>query len=134
MTHVQAMSDTHPRHDGDTADLVAAIEALEECATTCTQCADACLSEDMVAELRRCIRLNLDCAALCGATAGILARRTEGDPGVQRAALDACIAACEACAAECERHGDMHEHCKVCAEACRRCAEACRAVMSAVAA
>src|SRR5690554_5492529 len=49
-----------------------------ECAQACTACADACLSEDMVAELTKCIRTNLDCADLCETT-GIVSRHT-GDP------------------------------------------------------
>ena len=31
---------------------------------------DACLSEDMVDQLRKCIRTNLDCADICDTTAG----------------------------------------------------------------
>lgn len=130
MSHVESMLQSHPHVDGNTSELARAIEALDDCAQTCTQCADACLAEDGVAELRRCIRLDLDCAALCAATAAILGRRTEGDGTVIRAAVDACVAACEACAAECERHAAMHEHCRLCAEACRQCADACRQVMA----
>lgn len=96
-------------------------------------CADACLTEDSVAELRRCIRLNLDCADLCATTAAILGRQTEGDPSVVKAALGACVAACDACGTECSRHAGMHEHCRVCAEACRRCAEACRTALGSLA-
>lgn len=130
MTHAQAMLDTHPSTDGDTSGLSEVLDALLECSQTCTLCADACLAEEMVADLRRCIRLNLDCAALCETTAAILGRQTQGDPAVVRAAIEACLAACEACAAECERHADMHEHCRVCAESCRSCAEACRQALA----
>jgi hypothetical protein len=133
VSHAQAMLDTHPRATGKTAPLAEALHALEECARSCAICADACLAEEMVAELRRCIRMNLDCADLCATTAAVLGRQTEGDPAVVRATVEACLAACEACAAECERHADMHEHCKVCAEACRRCADACRSVLGSLA-
>lgn len=132
MTHAQAMLDTHPSSQSNTSGLGEILDALLDCSQTCILCADACLAEDMVADLRRCIRLNLDCAALCEAIAAILGRQTEGDPGVVRAAIEACIAACEACGAECERHAGMHEHCRVCAEACRRCAEACRRALQEV--
>lgn len=131
MSHAQAMLETHPA-SSSTSGLNDALHALSECAQTCTMCADACLAEDMVAELRRCIGLNLDCAALCEATAAIVARQTEREPAVVRAALEACIAACEACASECDTHAEMHEHCRVCADACRRCADACRGLLAAV--
>jgi hypothetical protein len=70
--HAQAMINTHPA--GRTRDLdalVRCVEACFECAQCCTTCADACLGEDMVAELRACIRLNLDCAGICAATGAI---------------------------------------------------------------
>lgn len=128
MTQVQMMMQTHPHVDGSTDTLAAAVDALDECAQVCTQCADACLAEENIAELRRCIRLNLDCATQCAATAAVLGRRTDGDPAVITAILDACVAVCDACAVECDRHADMHEHCRVCADVCRRCARACRDV------
>lgn len=129
MSHVQEMLSTHPRPGVDPAGVADVLHELEQCRQVCTLCADACLSEDMVAELRRCIRLNLDCAALCAVSAEILGRQTEGDAQVIAATLDACAAACDACAQECERHAEMHEHCRTCAEACRRCADACRQAM-----
>lgn len=131
MSHGQAMLDSHPRATADTSALAEALHALGECAQACALCADACLGEEMVADLRRCIGLNLDCAAQCRAGASIAGRQTESDGAVARAVLEACTAACEACATECARHADMHEHCRVCAESCRRCAEACRAALGA---
>lgn len=85
----------------------------------------------MVAELRSCIRRNLDCADLCATTARVLSRRTP-DLAVERALLEACRGACAACAEECGSHADMHEHCRVCAEACRACEEACSALLAAL--
>lgn len=113
--------------------LARTVDALVECAQACTACADACLSEDMVAELRRCIRLNLDCADSCGATARILSRHTAYDANVTRAHLQACIAACRACGDECSQHAQMHEHCRICADACRRCEELCRDLLTTIA-
>lgn len=132
MTHAHAMLETHPSADGKTSGLSKVLDALLECSQTCTLCADACLAEEMVADLRRCIRLNLDCAALCATTADIVGRQTQSDPAVVRAAIEACLAACEACATECERHADMHEHCRICAEACRRCETACRELIASL--
>jgi hypothetical protein len=41
-----------------------------------------CLSEDMVAELTKCIRTNLDCADICTTTTGaVLSRRRHGYEG-----------------------------------------------------
>jgi hypothetical protein len=81
-----------------------------------------------VHRLVRCIRLNLDCAAVCGATGAVMSRQTAFDPALARALLEAC----DRCAAECERHAGHHEHCRVCAEACRRCETACREALSAL--
>lgn len=105
---------------------------LFECAQTCTACADACLSEDMVAELTKCIRTNLDCADICAATGNALSRHTGYDANVTRAFLDACRITCKACADECEQHAGMHGHCQVCAEACRRCENACTELLASV--
>jgi hypothetical protein len=127
------MLDTYPA--GITLDrrrLAAAIDALIECAEACTACADACLSESSIAELTKCVRTNMDCADICGATARVLSRHTGYDANISRALLEACIAACKACGDECERHASMHEHCRVCAEACRACEAACRELLSRI--
>jgi hypothetical protein len=79
----------------------------------------------MVASLRQCIRLNLDCADICNITGRIATRRTGSDEEMIRRMLDACAAACRVCGEECQRHADKHEHCRICAESCRSCMEAC---------
>ena len=112
--------------------LARVIESLASCAQACTACADACLSEEMVAELRKCIRTNLDCADSCAATERILSRHTAYDANVTRAQLEACIAVCRACGDECEQHAGMHEHCRICAGACRECEAACRDLLDAI--
>ena len=128
--HTKEMIATHPDVRGNVNQaLIEAIEAAYDCAQTCTSCADACLAEDMVAELRQCIRLNLDCADVCGATATLGTRRTGSNEEVIRKMLDACITACRLCGEECRRHAGMHEHCRVCAEACRRCESACQSAL-----
>src|SRR5690625_7224642 len=62
MNHITSMMETHPNptSDLDVEKLADCIAACFECAQTCTACADACLAEEMVTELRNCIRLNLD--------------------------------------------------------------------------
>src|SRR5690606_669476 len=79
------------RHDVSTADLLRVhpqppsgelLDMLAACvkgcygsAESCTLCADACLGEKRVSELTECIRRCLDCAAICEATARVIARR-----------------------------------------------------------
>lgn len=75
--------------------------------------------------MRQCIRLNLDCADLCDATARIASRLTDSNESVIVANLRTCEEACALCAAECEQHAKHHEHCRICAESCRRCETAC---------
>jgi hypothetical protein len=86
-----------------------------------------------VAQLIRCIRLNLDCADVCETAGRIASRQTEPQSEVTRAILGACAEACRRCAEECERHAAHHEHCRVCAEECRRCEQACRDAMAELA-
>ena len=128
-----AMMKTYPAEINLDRDLLArTVDALVECSQACTACADACLSEDMVAELRKCIRTNLDCADICTTTARVLSRHTGYDANITRAQLQACAQACRSCEDECNLHADMHEHCKVCAESCRRCEQACTELLAAV--
>jgi hypothetical protein len=131
VTTVSAMLDTHPDTLAlDRGLLAACIDACMEGAESCTACADACIGEPTVAELRTCIRLNLDCADICDATGRVLFRMVQAGSGLSRSLVEACIQACAACAEECERHASMHEHCRICAGACRRCEVACRALLA----
>jgi len=132
MAHAREMLATSPRQPlFDRDALTRSIDACFDCAQVCTACADACLGEEMVAELRRCIRLDLDCADVCEVTGWALSRQTETDEQALRRLLEACADSCRACAEECERHAEMHEHCRVCADACRECEQSCRALPEA---
>jgi hypothetical protein len=134
MTFAQRMIETNPTPAPMNANQMATcIDACYECAQTCSACADACLGEDDVQMLSRCIRLNLDCADVCNALGSILSRQIAFEPQMASAVLDACVEACRLCGDECERHASEHEHCRVCAEACRRCEDACNDVLSAMA-
>lgn len=135
MTHVRQMLDTYPKDLGgiDRDKWADCIQACFICAHTCTACADACLSEDMVAELTSCIRTDLDCADICATTGAVLSRHTGYDANLTKAVLAACRVACQSCATECENHAGMHEHCRICAEACRRCEAACADLLSTLA-
>ncbi len=121
---------THPafhRNGGAPAGLAQAIDACRACATTCLACADACLAEASPSEMAPCIRLDLDCAAICDATAAILLRGA--DSALSQRTIETCLAFCRACAAECERHAGAHDHCRLCAETCRTCADACESLL-----
>lgn len=95
------------------------IAECNRCADICDYCATSCLSEENVAMMARCIRLDMDCAAQCRIAAGVMARESEHAVAI----CQLCAQICEACAEECEKHD--HQHCKQCASACRQCANAC---------
>lgn len=96
------------------------LEALNNCAAACNHCTTACLDEQDVKMMARCIKLDIDCADICQLTAALVARGSDHAAHL----IKECAEICEACAEECEKHSHM-EHCRQCAEACRRCAEAC---------
>jgi hypothetical protein len=130
MPHVQQMAQSHPNQakldqNGKLASstLASLVGTLSNCAVICNQCADACLGEADIDGLRRCIRTDMDCAAICATTAAVLSRQTEPDWAIVRAQLQACVTACRACADECAKHADHHEHCRLCAETCASCAD-----------
>jgi hypothetical protein len=104
------------------------VEACFQAEVACIVCADACLAEDQVADLSRCIRANLDCADVTGATARMLARRLS-DARLLRSQVETCARALSACAAEAQRHAEWHVHCRTCAEACHKAAEQCGSVL-----
>lgn len=98
------------------------IDQCNACAVACEHCAASCLSESNVQEMAECIRLDLDCAAICRLASAYMARGSR----FAKDLCGLCATACEACGAECERHSPAH--CQECAQACRRCAQACRAI------
>lgn len=133
MANAASMVKTYPATVNVDENLLAgAIEEALSCFQTCTACADACLSEKMVADLTKCIRTNLDCATACASTVEVLSRHTGYDANITRSQLQTCIAACRACGDECEQHASMHEHCRICADACRACEQACQALLEAI--
>lgn len=130
---VRALFRSHPEKPPHAEAMSRCIDACFGCVETCTTCADACLSERDIENLRACIRLNLDCAAVCNATGNIMARSNKaGHRQLLEALLANCIAFCRACAASCAQHAGMHRHCQVCAEACTLCAEACTDMLDAL--
>ncbi len=96
------------------------LKVLHECMTECNHCFDACLKEDDVKMMAECIRLDRECADICGYLEQAISRNS---PFVKELA-QVCATICEACGNECKQHD--HEHCQRCAEACFKCAEACK--------
>ena len=124
---IEKMISEHPDVRGDyNASLGLAVKHAMDCAAIANSCADACSGEEM--EMRRCIRLCMDCADVCTATYRLASRRTDENRQLIRTMLAACIEACETCADECERHD--HAHCRRCAVMCRECARDCRTALT----
>ena len=125
---ISEMIASHPDVAGNLNEpLALAVRHAMFCAAICTSCADACVAENMVAEMRQCIRTCLDCADVCDAAFKVATRRTGSNPIVIQEMLQLCITACDICAEECDRH--EHAHCKRCAEMCRETARDCRAAV-----
>ena len=128
MSYARQMLGSYPgdfKLDVDAEVLAGVIEAAAVCAQACGTDTDADLSEPHLAEMVACIRLCLDCADICAATAAVLGRPVIWDNRVVRPLVEACAAICQSCGDECERHAPRHAHCRVCAESCRRCEQAC---------
>jgi hypothetical protein len=110
----------------------AVVDAIEACMTSaqvCTACANACLGEDDVSELRTCTARCERCADLCTTTVRVLSRPFGADHFVTHRTVHACVRACSLSAEECERHASHHRHCEICARACRACVKACSALL-----
>lgn len=103
------------------------LDALNACIAACEHCATACLQEQNVQMMARCISLDRDCADICALTARFLARGSEHAQHLLRE----CAEICHACGVECAQHADHMEHCRQCAEACKQCEEACRSGIAA---
>lgn len=105
-----------------------AIALLSECARTCQACADACLAEEHVENLRNCIVSDHACSELCQTLAKLLTMQTAPNKQLLSAVTKACELACRICAEDCEYHADEHEHCMHCGQMCRECEKLCRAL------
>lgn len=97
------------------------MKALSDCFIACNECAVACLEEQDVDMMRDCIKLDIDCAAICQTLMGFVARSSAHAGHL----LKECAELCDLCAMECRKHEHM-EHCRRCADACVACADTCR--------
>lgn len=95
-------------------------QKLINCAIACETCETACLNEDNITLLARCIELTRDCADICMLGSRMVQRESE----IEEDYLKLVATMCNMCAEECRKHN--HDHCKACAEECEACAEACR--------
>lgn len=133
MSYAKQMLETSPNQTAVDADALSElIDSCLDCTQACTTCADACLGEENIQMLGRCIRLDLDCADVCDTTAKILSRQLAFEPEMARTVVEACARAVKLCGDECEEHAEHHEHCRVCMESCRRCEEACNRVLQSL--
>lgn len=98
------------------------LQIIHECMTACNKCYDECLKEDNVKMMVKCIRLDRECADMCGYLEQAI---TRDSPFIAELAA-VCATICEACGKECQKHD--HDHCQQCAEACFKCAEMCKKI------
>lgn len=95
------------------------LKKLSDCIAECNKCLAACLEEEDVSMMARCIELDIDCAEICGVTAAFIARNSESTATL----IALCGEICKACGDECQKH-EM-DHCQQCATVCLECAEMC---------
>jgi hypothetical protein len=99
-------------------------QEMEECITGCLAChaiclqtVEHCLEKGGAHAAQEHIRLLLDCAEFCEASAHFMIRQSP----FQGRICALCAEACRACEAACRRFGDVAD--LQCAESCGRCAE-----------
>jgi len=95
------------------------VSVLANCKAMCNYCFNACLHEEDVKMMKDCIKLDKECAEICGLTLSLIA----SDSPFSKEILSLCSKACQKCADECKKH--HYDHCQDCARACSQCAEAC---------
>jgi hypothetical protein len=115
----------------DDRELASCLAACGDCAFACVACADACLGESELPDLRKTIRLNLDCADICESAARVLSRQLEPEMQLVDRLISLLSMACRLCAEECAWHEKIPP-CRLCAEACRRCEQACESLQQAM--
>ncbi|MGV7206933.1 four-helix bundle copper-binding protein [Oxalobacteraceae bacterium A2-2] len=104
---------------------------MQDCIDACTNCHQACLQMAMTHCLKMGgahvehthLRLMMDCALLCQASADL---QLHGSPFARRLCA-LCAEACHACAYSCRELDGMEE----CVRACEACERSCRAMAAA---
>ncbi len=115
---VAKMINLHPDVAGNlNEELATAIRHIMYAAPITASCADACLAEDGVADMRACIRKCLDASDVCAMATTVATRRAASNEAILRQALELAVAACQTCADECAKHDT--DHCRQCETMCR---------------
>ena len=73
------------------------LQQLIECALTCEECQAACLNEENITLLARCIELDRDCADICLQASRLVQRDSE----IANEYLAVCEQICRMCAEVC---------------------------------
>jgi len=113
-------------------DLVATIDALQDCVEAATACSAAMLTEDDRAQLAPAVSHDLDCVDVATATRNVLSRGNGPDTSLISAQLEACLLACERSYQHCHEHAAHHVHCRICSDATQRCVDQCRHALAAL--
>lgn len=93
--------------------------ALAECIHACNDCFNGCLEEKHVEKMKKCIRLDKECAEICGTALAMVYAGSH----YKQEILTLCKNICHDCAEECKRHPE--DHCQECAQMCETCAKVC---------
>jgi hypothetical protein len=93
-------------------------QKLIQCALICEECEAACLNEENITLMARCIELTRDCADICIQGARLLQRQFE----VADEYLLLIDKICKTCSEECRKHN--FDYCQECANVCEACADA----------
>lgn len=109
-----------PTGQGLPQEMLDCIEVCNDCHKACLQTAMYCLQQSGAHAQADHVRLMLDCAEICQASANFMQR---GSP-LHTATCTACARVCGACAADCEKMSD-DSRMTACATMCRRCEKAC---------
>lgn len=72
--------------------------------------------------MARCIQLDMECAAICYASAQLMSLGSE----MAKAVCQICSDICWQCHEECNKH--QTDHCQECARLCKLCAEECQKI------
>ena len=99
----------------------ACIQDCTDCHNVCLETIDHCLQLGGPHAEASHIRLLLDCAQICAASADFMLRGSD----LHGRTCGVCADVCERCAESCERFGD-DDQMRRCAALCRRCADSCR--------
>jgi hypothetical protein len=109
------------KHSMVSAEMQRCIQECRNCASICLETVQHCLKLGGKHAEPAHIRMLMDCAEICQASANFMQR---GSP-LHMQTCAACAEVCKACAEDCERFKD-DEMMAACAQACRSCEASCR--------